>query len=451
MPGVGCPRQILFSLSYGLHGRARVNWVIARDGVTETKKRKTRMSLYVLTIIPVLGLLVFVHELGHFLAAKWAGIHVEEFGMGFPPALVSFRRRERGGWDVLWLGQGREQSVGDTQNPLSGVSGGVRGADTNRPAWRATLYSLNLLPIGGFVRMPGETGDAVDEQGNYDPESFAAKSAGKRIIVLCAGVLMNLVLAFVLFSIAYGVGEPMASSEPVVGVVTQNSPAAAAGLHTNDRILAVGSSAQTLQPVSTFNDMHQAVKNLLQNDKSQSSTVTIFFKIQPAGTTVSQVIPIAARKFPPNGEGPIGISGQVILVKTPFWQAPLKGFVQTFNMLHAFFSAIREMIVGAIQPQIAGPVGIARVTGDVAQLTPMFGWWPLLNLTAFLSLNLAIMNILPFPALDGGRVLLVLIELLRGGKRLKPEREGLINYVGLAILLLLMVIVTANDIYHWGS
>jgi len=169
------------------------------------------MNWYILSIIPVLGVLVFVHELGHFIAAKWAGIRVEEFGMGFPPALVSIRRRERGGWEVLWFGQGREHNDTDTQNPFSGVAGGpapqVDMRDANRPANRATLYSLNLLPIGGFVRMPGETGDAVDEYGKYDPESFAAKSAGKRIIVLCAGVFMNLVLAFVLFTIAYGVGQ----------------------------------------------------------------------------------------------------------------------------------------------------------------------------------------------------------------------------------------------------
>src|SRR5215468_2203291 len=119
------------------------------------------MNWYILTIIPVLGLLVFVHELGHFIAAKWAVIHVEEFGMGFPPALVSIRRRERGGWEVLWFRQGGEHDDTDTQNPLIGVSGwstpSVDMQDTKRSARRSTLYSLNLLPIGGFVRMPGET------------------------------------------------------------------------------------------------------------------------------------------------------------------------------------------------------------------------------------------------------------------------------------------------------
>ena len=401
------------------------------------------MNWYILAIIPVLGLLVFVHELGHFVAAKWAGTHVEEFGMGFPPALVSIRRRERGGWEVLWFGQGREYNNTDTQNPFTGTSGGMRTADR---AYRATLYSLNLLPIGGFVRMPGETGDAVDEYGKYDPDSFAAKSAGKRIIVLCAGVFMNLVLAFVLFTVAYGVGEPALSNAPALGTVERNSPAAKAGLLPNDRIISVND-----KPVKTFDDMRNDVKDAISADKSDNSTVRVKLVIQHSDSSIQKTVYVDARKHPANGQGAMGVGGQITLVTTPFWLAPFKGMVQTYNTLHTFLSTIRAMIVGAIQPQLAGPVGIAQVTGDVAQLTPTYGWWPILNLTAFLSLNLAIMNILPFPALDGGRVVLVLIELLRGGKRLKPEREGLINFIGIAILLLLMLVVTVNDVIHWGS
>jgi regulator of sigma E protease len=409
------------------------------------------MNWYILAIIPVLGLLVFVHELGHFLAAKWAGIHVEEFGMGFPPALVSIRRREKGGWDVLWFRQGREHDDAGTQNPFGGVAGGPTSkgeeSDTDRP-YRATLYSLNLLPIGGFVRMPGETGDAVDEQGKYDPDSFAAKSAGKRIIVLCAGVFMNLVLAFVLFSVAYGVGEPVFSTAPVLGAIEQGSPAAAAGLRPNDRIISVND-----KPVNTFADAQKDVSDAIKGDKSDKSTVPVKLVIQHSDSASQETVYVDARKKPGEKQGALGVNFKVefTLVKTPFWQAPFKGVVLTYNMLHEFFSAIKQMIVGAIQPQIAGPVGIAQITGDVAQRTPTYGWWPILTLTAFLSLNLAIMNILPFPALDGGRVVLVLIELLRGGKRLKPEREGAINFIGIAILLLLMVVVTVNDVIHWGG
>jgi RIP metalloprotease RseP len=490
------------------------------------------MNWYILAIIPVLGSLVFVHELGHFLAAKWAGIHVEEFGIGFPPALVSVRRRERGGWEVLWFGQGREHNDTATQNPFTGTSGG-----TNRPAYKATLYSLNLLPIGGFVRMPGETGDAVDESGRYDPESFAAKSAGKRIIVLCAGVFMNLLLAFALFTVAYSVGEPKLAS--VIGTVESNSPAATAGLLANDRIISIndtsvksfdeisggikaaisadksnsptvrvklviqhsGSSAQktlyvdapvkgqgaigisepdtvvgTVEPkspaataglqtndrivsvnntsVKTVDDVIKKVGSAIGNDKSNRSTVRVELVVQHSGSSAQKTLYVDARKHPPKGKGAMGIAfvnGPVTLVTTPFWQAPFKGIVQTYDWLHTILSQIKEMIVSPIKPEVAGPVGIAQITGDYAQLTPTFGWWPILSLTAILSLNLAIMNILPFPALDGGRVVLVLVELLRGGKRLKPEREGIINFIGIAILLLLMVVVTVNDVIRWVS
>ena len=109
------------------------------------------------------------------------------------------------------------------------------------------------------------------------------------------------------------------------------------------------------------------------------------------------------------------------------------------------------MVGGAIKPQLAGPVGIVKITGEVAASVPDLGWWPILSLTAILSLNLAIINILPIPALDGGRVLLILIEILRGGKRLKPEREGLINFIGMALLLTLMVVITVNDVIHLGG
>ena len=123
----------------------------------------------------------------------------------------------------------------------------------------------------------------------------------------------------------------------------------------------------------------------------------------------------------------------------------------TFDMIRVLIVTLVQMIIGMLPFQVTGPVGIARITSAVAQSVPYAGWWPLLALSAMLSLNLAIFNILPFPALDGGRVFLVLIEVLRGGKRLRPEREGLINFVGMAVLLLLMVVVTISDVLHWGS
>lgn len=402
------------------------------------------MNWYVLAVIPVFGLLVFVHELGHFLTAKWAGIRVEEFGLGFPPNVVSVRKRERGGWEVMWFGRSREIDTSSTQNPFSGTSGGRSGESAVVP--QHTIYSLNLLPIGGFVRMPGENGDATDDEGNYDAQSFAAKPAGKRIAVLCAGVIMNFLLGIVLFTIAYSVGQPVATNDPVIGTVQSGSPAQAAGLHSDDRVLSVNG-----QPVKSFSQMHDVVDKAMKADTRHGATLPVTLVILHSNSSAPVTIVVNARTHPAPDSGAMGVSGKVKLVKSPIWEAPIKGIQQTFDFIRTYLGLIGQMIIGAIQPQFSGPVGIARVTGDVAQTVPYYGWWPILSLTAILSLNLAIFNILPFPALDGGRVFLILVEILRGGKRLKPEREGLINFVGLAVLLLLMVVVTVSDVLHWGS
>ncbi|MBV9691879.1 MAG: site-2 protease family protein [Ktedonobacteraceae bacterium] len=403
---------------------------------------------YLLAAIPVFGLLVLVHEFGHFITAKWAGIRVEEFGLGFPPRLVGFRKRKRGGWEVIWFAGNRsegEDYLDSKQTPFSGTSGGVSTFST--PANAATIYSLNLIPIGGFVRMPGENGDIHDPDGNYDPQSFAAKSAGKRIIVLCAGVTMNVLLAIVLFSIANGL--PVPTSPAVIGQVVANSPAAQAGLRPGDTFIQVNG-----HPVKLFSDVQAIVGQAIADDMGQHATVPVNMLIQHKGDAHSTSTTVNVRVHPPAGQGPMGIDAgrTVVFVSSPIWQAPLKGIAQTFELMRVIISQIGLLVVGAINlHMLTGPVGIVKFTGQVAQTVPAVGLSPLLSFTAFLSLNLAIINILPFPALDGGRVLLVLIEVLRGGKRLKPEREGVINLIGMAILLTLVVIVTINDVFHWGS
>jgi regulator of sigma E protease len=402
------------------------------------------MSWYILTIIPVLGLLVFVHELGHFITAKWAGIRVEEFGMGFPPALVGIRKRDRGGWEVMWFGRSREIDTNSTLNPLRGTSGGASqsSADTSDH----TIYSLNLLPIGGFVRMAGETGDVYDENGQYDSKSFAAQSAGKRLIVLVAGVVMNFLLAIILFTMAYTDGQPVSSSDPVVGSIASGSPAQAAGLRVDDRVLSVDGV-----PIHTFDQMHTVLGQISAKVPAGQRTVPITLVVRHKGASSNTTVVVNAHAHPSPNEGYLGVSQQVVKVTTPFWQAPFKGIALTFDTTRLIVVTLVQMFIGLLPFQVAGPVGIARITGTVAQSVSYVGWWPLFALTAMLSLNLAIFNILPFPALDGGRIFLVLVEVLRGGKRLKPEREGLINFVGMAVLLLLMVVVTISDVLHWGS
>src|SRR6185437_11715238 len=183
------------------------------------------MSWYLLAAIPVFALLVLIHEFGHFITAKWAAIRVEEFAIGFPPRIFSIKRGE-------------------------------------------TLYSINLLPIGGFVRMPGENGDVNDESGRYDPHSFAAKPASKRAIVLVAGVTMNLLLAWALFTAAELVGQ--VQFRPVAGQVVVGQAAAAAGMKSGDKIISIDG-----QSVTYFTDVTRIVTNLTNEVPASTATVPI--------------------------------------------------------------------------------------------------------------------------------------------------------------------------------
>jgi len=419
---------------------------------------------YLLAAIPVFGICVLIHELGHFLTAKWAGIRVEEFGLGLPPRLVGLRKRDRGGWEVVWFGGLRNpedayeseipselERTADSTDRAAAVrfdgSPDKRVPDPAlvRPEKHHTIYSLNFLPIGGFVRMPGENGDVNDDSGRYDPGSFAAKTAGKRIIVLVAGVVMNIILAMVLFMVAYGVGQPVTPAQ--VGQIEANSPAQQAGLKNGDTIISLDG-----QSVSTFDDVVNTTDNIVAQHRG-ASTVQIVVVARHKGQQSTFTTTVNARVNPPAGQGKMGIASptDVVLVKYPFWQAPLRGVQETVSVTGQFITTIFQMISGAIAPQISGPVGIVKLTGQVAQSVPTLGWWPILSLTAILNINLAIVNILPFPALDGGRIFLIFVELLRGGKRLRPELEGVINLVGMAILLTLMVIITVSDIMHFST
>lgn len=364
--------------------------------------------LYLLAAIPVFGLLVIGHEFGHFITAKRAGIRVDEFAIGFPPRLFSFQRGE-------------------------------------------TLYSINLLPIGGYVRMPGENGELTDEAGNYDPHSFASKSAGVRAAVLLAGVAMNLILAVVFFTAYEAVGT--VDFNRVVGTVATGSPAETAGLKPGDIILAVDGHT-----VQHFSDIvlqtQQAVQTAL-DAKHKPSTVNIVLLIKPKNSHSLESLTVKALTNPPNGQGYLGIEAHTsfaIITRPPIWQAPGLGVQEIGTVVVETYQGLQQVIQGIlpVNKAITGPVGIVKVIGESASDVSSVGISPILFLTALLSLNLAIFNILPIPGLDGGRLLFVLIEVLRRGKRISPEREGLVHLIGLATLLLLVLLVTINDIGSFG-
>ena len=360
------------------------------------------MSWSLLAAIPVFGVLILVHELGHFITAKWAGIRVDEFALGFPPRLLSVKRGE-------------------------------------------TTYSLNALPIGGYVRMPGEDGQTTDENGNYDPRTFAAQPAHKRAIVLLAGITMNLLLAIVCFTAAEAVGQ--VNFLAGAGTVVKDSPAAQAGIQPHDRIISING-----HPTHSFNDVVTQTDAALANPTpANAATMPIEVVVQHAGSTPPVTLTVNALVHPGQGQGHLGITSddtQTYVTRVPLWQAPIKGVEDIGVVVGGTATGIAQVVAGklSISQAVMGPVGIVDTTGKVADTVPIFGWYLMFFFVGALSISLAIVNLLPIPALDGGRVLFIGIEVLRRGRRISPEREAIVNLIGMVALLFLMLLVTINDI-----
>jgi regulator of sigma E protease len=340
---------------------------------------------FIQTLLPffaVLSLLVFAHEFGHFVTAKRAGIKVQEFGFGFPPRLVGFRRGE-------------------------------------------TVNSINLLPLGGFVKMLGENAAPGE------PRAFASKSKRVRALVLVAGSAMNFLLAPVLFSAAFMVGEPVPCDDcgrVQVYSVSADSPAARAGLRERDVFVTIAG-----QPIRDAAD----VQRLVQGAGGREIEVVVR---RDGGEVGLRVTPRAA---PVEGQGTIGIQlgPERVVVQRPIWEAAPLGLRRTGETLVLFGRGLAQMVSRDAPADLAGPVGIAVMTGRAARA----GWVYLLQFTAFLSLNLAIFNLLPVPGLDGARLAFVALEGLRG-RRVNPRLEGVIHFVGLMLLITLILFVSHNDV-----
>ena len=359
------------------------------------------MSWSLLAAIPVFGLLILVHELGHFITAKWAGIRVDEFAIGFPPRLLSVKRGE-------------------------------------------TTYSLNALPIGGYVRMPGENGETTDENGRYDSHTFAAKPASKRAIVLLAGVTMNILLAIFCFTAAEIVGP--VNFLAAAGTILKDSPAAQAGMQPHDRIITIDGHS-----TYSFTDLTKRVGDATNAAPKDAKTVPIVVVVKRAGASAPITLHVDALVNPGPGQGHLGINSddtQTYVTHVPLWQTPAKGVQDMGYVVKVTAQTLGQVVAGklALNQAVQGPVGIVTNTGEVAASVPIFGWYLMFFWVGALSISLAIVNLLPIPALDGGRVLFIGIEVLRRGKRISPEREGLVNLIGMGMLLFLMLVVTINDV-----
>lgn len=369
------------------------------------------MITTILIFIVVLGLLVFVHEFGHFIVAKKSGMAVEEFGFGFPPRLVGLQK-VNGKWKVL-------------------------GASNKAIDPDVTVYSINWIPLGGFVRIRGENNEHEN-----DPKSFINKGFWPRFFTLVAGVVMNVLLAFVIFSAGYMIGLPVAVdsaqnipahstfTNPEVAILTTQpgKPAEQAGLRSNDIITAIDGQKITTVP---------EVQNYIRSHQGQE----IKFEIKRGKQNIT--IPVTPQTNVKEGEGPVGIQLSIVgkLSYSPFY-AIVEGVKTTGMQTAVLFSGLYQLVSGQLGvDNLGGPVKIAQYTGQVAGLGLIY----LMNFTAFLSLNLAVLNILPFPALDGGRVLFLIIEKIRGKKN-NQRIEQYVNAAGFIFLILLMVFVTINDI-----
>jgi regulator of sigma E protease len=285
---------------------------------------------------------------------------------------------------------------------------------------------LNALPLGGFVKMAGEE----DPTG---PRTLASKPIFTRLLVLSAGSLMNALLPLLLFSIAFMVPHNMVVGQVVIEKVAPDSPAARAGIEPGDTLLRIND-----KPVRNTGDVYRYIHINL------GKKTTLLVKHSDSTTENVRLIP---RWKPPEGQAAVGIAIRtlnptVIRQSEPFWKAIPLGVSECIETLGIFKNAIITMIIGVTPVAVAGPVGIAQMTGEVARA----GFSPLLEFAAFLSINLAIINMFPIPALDGGRIVFVLLEWVRRGKRVSPRVEGLIHMIGFAMLIGLILIITYQDI-----
>jgi regulator of sigma E protease len=411
----------------------------------------------IVSLVLALSVMVFVHEFGHLIVAKRSKVVVEEFGFGYPPRLFTFWRsegrividgksfviprtldlpedlqaRSKVLYETTTDAKGRQvlarvEEV-DPQDPTATEAGEIELLDPG------TIFTVNAVPFGGFAKMLGEEDPTF-------PGSLASKSKLRRILVLSAGAGMNLLTAVAFFSLALGLGAPTIASpeNAVVASVSPGSPAEAAGLQVGDVIVKANST-----PILNMQDLQQ----FSQQHLGQSIALTI----ERNGQTLQvQLVP---REHWPQGDGPIGIGlrPRTVIKKYPWYDAIWQGVKQMVSQTVFILTVPVQVIKGLIPANLArpvGPVGVGEIVGSAVQYSLDTGWWyPVMQLMGSLSVALAVTNLLPLPGLDGGRVLFVIVEGIRG-RRIDPAKEGVVHFIGLLLLVALMLFITWQDIVH---
>lgn len=348
--------------------------------------------LTALLFIAILSVLVLIHEWGHFIAARIFGVHVEEFGFGFPPR--------------IW-----------------GIKKGP------------TLYSINALPLGGFVKLKGEDGSAT---GGKDVDSFASQSWWKKLIILAAGVFMNVVLTIALFTAGFAMGMPQLLDDSQNGTdardvkiqityIQPDSPAAKAGLKVGDAI----HSLDTMIPAN--------IEEIQSYTRAHIDTPIHFSYLRGSEEHTVDIAPIVLKE---TGKGGIGIGiARIGLISYPFITAFRMALETTMGLAIHIVTTLGGAIRHLAFDDFVGPVGIASYAGTVAQLGVTY----LINLVGQFSMSLAIFNFLPIPALDGGRAFFILIERARR-KSMNPAFENAIHIAGFMLLIGLLILITIRDV-----
>jgi regulator of sigma E protease len=337
------------------------------------------LSTTIIATVFVLGLLIFVHEFGHFITAKLVGMRVDEFALGFGPKVISKKYGE-------------------------------------------TTYSLRIIPLGGFNKIAGM--DPDEEQDEY---SFNAKPIWARMLVIFAGAFMNFVLPILLFLIVFlsdGIAQPV--NQALLGDVIAGKPAAQAGLIAGDRVLAINDTK-----VNTWNDFVGIIR------VSANKPLTIIYDRNGQINTTSLVPELDTKE----SRGIIGVMSAITYYRPGPVEALGMAFKYTGMSIANVLNGIGQMLTGKAAADVSGPIGVAQMAGKVAQL----GFTRLLEFAAFLSINLGLLNLFPVPVLDGGHIVTLAIEAVRR-KPLQREKLQILQMLGFALLMLLMIFATLKDI-----
>lgn len=429
--------------------------------------------LTAIVFIIILGLLIFVHELGHFLVARKNGVTAYEFGFGFPPRIFGIQLLKGEKIEKVSEEEKIDVKITDIKKEDGAeiieetVTDKIREVDRIRPVkiWRiiwgkrntdeeweagpgmneGTIYSLNWIPLGGFVKIKGEDGSYEKE-----PDSFASRPAWTRIKILFAGVAMNFLLAWILMAFVFMIGAPEAingtdkkikDAKIQISQTMPGSPADSMGIKAGDEIIKCENPDEVC--LKNFSDITD-VQSFISSHKGEE----IILKIK-RGKDLLDLRGVPRLEYPAD-QGALGVSlVKTAVVQYPWYEAIVKGLTTTLDIIVLIFSTLFDILKGLIVGQkvavdISGPVGIAYLTKQVTQLGLVY----ILQFAALLSINLGIINGLPIPALDGGRILFIIIEKIKGSP-VSRKVEQLFHTAGFILLIILMILVTAKDLIRF--